>query len=64
MVYFSYLMKLDEGKCHLLVGGYINESIWAKIGGARIWESNEQMLLRVHIDRTLFFDEHVLNCLF
>ena len=30
-------MKLNEDKCHLLVGGYKHESIWAKIGDARIW---------------------------
>ena len=35
-------MKLNEDKCHLLVGGYKHESIWAKIGDARIWESNKQ----------------------
>ena len=54
-------MKLNEGKCHLLVGGYKHESIWAKIGDARIWESNKQKLLGVHIDRTLSFDKHVSN---
>ena len=35
-------MKLNEGKCHLLVGGYKHESISAKIGDARIWEPNKQ----------------------
>ena len=34
-------MELNEGKCHLLSGGYKHESIWAKIGDARIWESNK-----------------------
>ena len=29
-------MKLNEDKSHLLVGGYKHESIWAKIGDARI----------------------------
>ena len=37
-----------------------HESIWAKIGDARIWESNKQKLLGLHIDRTSF-DEHVSN---
>ena len=27
-------MKLNEDKCHLLVGGYKHESIWAKISDA------------------------------
>ena len=38
-------MKLNEDKCHLLVEGYKHESIWAKIGHARIWESNKQRLM-------------------
>ena len=29
-------MKLNEVKCHLLVGGYKHERIWAKIGDARM----------------------------
>ena len=52
---------MNEGKSHLLVGGEKHESIWAKIGDVRIWESNKQKLLGVHIDRTLSFDEHVSN---
>ena len=52
---------LNEDKCHLFVWGYKHESIWAKIGYARIWEFNKQKLLGVHIDRTLSFDEHVSN---
>ena len=52
-------MKLNEDKCHLLVRGYEHESIWAKIGDARIWESDKQKLLGVHVDTTLSFDEHV-----
>ena len=54
-------MKLNEDKCHLLVGGYKHESIWAKIGDARIWEFNKQKLFRVHIDRTLSCDKHISN---
>ena len=39
-------MKLNEDKCHLLVGEYKHESIWAKIGDAKIWESNKQKTIR------------------
>ena len=49
-------MKLNKDKCNLLVGGYKHKSIWAKIGDARIWRSNKQKLLGVHIDKTLSFD--------
>ena len=38
-------MKLNEDNCHLLVGGYKHETIWAKIGDTRIWKSNKQKLL-------------------
>ena len=34
-------MKLNEGKCHLLAGGYKHETIWLQIGDGRIWESNK-----------------------
>ena len=54
-------MKLNEDKCHLLVEGCKHESIWEKFGNAKFWESNKQKLLGVYIDRTLSFDEHVLN---
>ena len=54
-------MKLNEDKCYLLAGGHKHESIWAKIGDARIWESNKQKLLGVHINRALSFDEHNSN---
>ena len=37
-------MKLNEDKCHLLVGGYKHKSVWAKIGNKRICESNKQKL--------------------
>ena len=34
-------MKLNEGRCHLLAGGYKHETIWLQIGDGRIWESNK-----------------------
>ena len=54
-------MKLNEDECHLLVGGYKHESIWAKIGHARFWKFNKQKLLGVHIDITIYIEEHVSN---
>ena len=54
-------IKLNKDKCHLLIGGYKNDSILAKIGDSKIWESDKQKLLGVHIDRTLSFDEHASN---
>ena len=35
-------MKLNDGKCHLLVSGHKYENVWAQIGKAKIWESKTQ----------------------
>ena len=52
-------MKLNEGKCHVLVSGFKHEVLWANIGGKRIWESTENKLLGLHIDRDLQFTSYV-----
>ena len=49
-------MKLNQDKCHLLVFGRKHETVWAKMGETKIWESNKQKLLRVVINRNLNFD--------
>ena len=54
-------MKLNQDKCHLLIPGHKHETVWAKIGETKIWESNKQKLLRVVIDRNLNFDEYVFD---
>ena len=54
-------MKLNQEKCHLLVSGHEHETVWAKIGETKIWESNKQKLLGVVIDRNLNFDECVFD---
>ena len=56
----SNYMKLNGGKCHLLLSGYKHEVMWANIGQSQIWESKEQKLLGVIIDRDMKFDEYVL----
>ena len=55
----SNSMKLNQGRCHLLVSGYKHENIWAQIGEVKIWESSKQKLLGVVIDRDLNFNEYV-----
>ena len=52
-------MKLNEDKCRLLISGSKHEVLWADIGGKRIWESTENKLLGLHIDRDLKFTFHV-----
>ena len=54
-------MKLNEGKCHHLVAGHRYESLWAKIGETRIWESKNEKLLGLIIDRNLNFDNYVIT---
>ena len=54
-------MKLNKDKCHLLVAGHKHEWVWAKIGEEIIWESNEEKLLGINIDRNLSFETHITN---
>ena len=41
------------------MSGNINELIWAKAGDAIIWESPEEKLLGVTIDKNLNFNSHL-----
>ena len=50
-------MKLNHDKCHLLVSRHRYESVWANIGSSKIWESNDQKLLGVNIDRRIVATE-------
>ena len=52
-------MKLNEGKCHLLISGYKHEVIWAKVGERKIWESKEKKLLGLNLDSDLTFTSHI-----
>ena len=46
---------LTLNKCHLLVAGHRNGSLWTKIGETRIWESKNENLLGLTIERNLDF---------
>ena len=54
-------IKLNQDKCHLLVSGHKHETLWAKVGKTKIWESNKQKLLGVLIDANLNFDEYFFD---
>ena len=54
-------MKLNNSKCHLLITSRSPEIFWAKVGSQVIWESHEQKLLGITLDKRLKFDKHVLN---
>ena len=52
-------MKLNQSKCHFLVSGNINKHLWVKVGDEMIWESAEEKLLGVIIDKNLNFNSHL-----
>ena len=53
-------MKLNQGKCHFLTGGVVEE-LWVKVGDEMIWESKAEKLLGVTVDKPLKFDKHLTN---
>ena len=54
-------MKLNKDKCHLLVAEHRYETLSTNIGETWIWESKNEKLLRLTIDRNLNFDDHVFT---
>ena len=54
-------MKLNSDKCHLLISGFKHQWHWAHLGDFKIWESAQEKLLGVTIDRDLSFENHVNN---
>ena len=56
----SNYMKLNGDKCHFPLSGHKHEVMWPNIGQSQIWESKEQKLLGVMIDRDMKFDEYIL----
>ena len=40
-------MKLNEGKCRLLISGFKHEVIWPNVGNKNILESKEKQLLYI-----------------
>ena len=52
-------MKLNQDKCHFLLVGHTPERLWVKVGENIIWESDEEKLLGLIIDKNLKFSEHI-----
>ena len=48
-------LKLNTGKCHLVISGFKYERIWAKSRKDEIWEDKDVKRLRVTIDTDLRF---------
>ena len=53
-------MKLNQGKCHFLTSGTI-EQLWVRVGDEMIWESKAEKLLGMTVDKNLKFDDHLTN---
>ena len=54
-------MKLNQNKCHFLISGNTPEYLWVRVGEHLIWESPEEKLLGLHIDKNLNFEVHLSN---
>ena len=56
--YENNFMKLNQGKWRFLVSGHQHETVWAKIGEEKFWETNKPKLLGVVTDRNLNFNKY------
>ena len=52
-------MRIDAGKCHLLVSISTNNTVKIKIGNFDISDSKSEKLLGVKFDHKLSFDDHI-----
>ena len=57
----SNYMILNQDKCHFLFSGHKHETLLINVGETKIWDSKQQKLLGILIDRDLRFDEYVLS---
>ena len=54
-------MKLNQSKCHFIITTHSHVHFWIKVGEQVIWESQQEKLLGIIIDKDLKFDKHVEN---
>ena len=54
-------MKPNQPKCHLLAPSHSPEMLWIQVGEQIIWESRQERLLGVIVDKELKFKQHVEN---
>ena len=54
-------MKPNQTKCHLLAPSGTPEMLWIQVGEQIIWESQQERLLGVMVERGLTFEKHVEN---
>ena len=56
----SNYLKLNQDNCHFVFSGHKYETLFVNVGETTIWESKQQKLLGILIDRDLKFHEYVL----
>ena len=52
-------MKLNQPKCHFIAPSHSPEELWIKVGQHIIWESKQERLLGLDVDKQLKFEKHV-----
>ena len=52
-------MKLNQPKCHFIAPSHSPEELWIKVGQHIIWESKQERLLGLDVDKLLKFEKHV-----
>ena len=51
-------MVLNQSKCHLIVASDSPEQFWIKVGEHVIWESHQEKLLGILLNKDLKFEQH------
>ena len=60
IVYYLWnTFVINASQCHLIVSSYKDELMFATVGDALIWEEISAKLLRINIDSSLTFNDHV-----
>ena len=54
-------MKLNQDICHLTFSGHKYENVLASVGQPIIWDTENQKLLGIIIDRKLNFNDYVTS---
>ena len=57
--YDANYMKSNQTKCHFMIASNSPEQLWIQIGEQIIWESKQEKLLGLTVDKKLLFDKHV-----
>ena len=60
MIWFeANYMILNQSKCHFILASNSPEQFWIKVGEQVIWESTQEKLLGILLNKNLKFEQHV-----